>query len=166
MRKWQSSFWTTPTPSLSHWLEDYHPKYERSILRWLCMRRDPLRVLGGARRNDQLSLPGLSDGERQRLSGNGADGFGLGSLGSTTPCRASYGRRQPEHSKARVCSQCGTPLFASSLARPEFIGVKVSSFDDPSWFAPEADVWMASAQPWDFMDPSVSKFNKNRSRQR
>ena len=67
--------------------------------------------------------------------------------------------------RREFCSRCGTPLFASSLARPEFIGVKVSTLDDPSWFAPEADVWVASAQPWDFMDPSVSKFDKHRSRQ-
>jgi hypothetical protein len=64
--------------------------------------------------------------------------------------------------RREFCRICGTPLFASSLARPGFLGVKASSLDDPSWFAPEADVWVASAQPWDAMDPGVPKFDKNR----
>jgi hypothetical protein len=64
--------------------------------------------------------------------------------------------------RREFCAVCGTPLFASSLARSDFVGVKASSLDDPSWFAAEADVWVASAQPWDHMNPSVPKFNKNR----
>jgi hypothetical protein len=62
------------------------------------------------------------------------------------------------------CGVCGTPLFARSLARPEFLGVKAASLDDPSWFTPEADVWVESAQPWDYMNPSVPKFAKRRPR--
>lgn len=62
------------------------------------------------------------------------------------------------------CAVCGTPLFAASLARPEFIGVKAASLDDPSWFAPQADVWVESAQPWDSMDPAIPKFPRNRPR--
>jgi len=62
------------------------------------------------------------------------------------------------------CSACGTPLFAASLARPEFLGIKAASLDDPSWFAPEADVWVESAQPWDHMDPDIPKFPRNRPR--
>ena len=60
------------------------------------------------------------------------------------------------------CGVCGTPLFARSLARPEFLGVKAASLDDPSWFTPDADVWVESAQPWDHMNPNVPKFAKNR----
>ena len=59
---------------------------------------------------------------------------------------------------------CGTPLFARSLARPEFLVVKAASLDDPSWFAPEADFWTDSAQPWDHLDPGIPKFAKNRPR--
>jgi hypothetical protein len=66
--------------------------------------------------------------------------------------------------KREFCGVCGTPLFTSSLARPDFVGVKASGLDDPGWFAPEADVWVGSAQPWDHMDPSVPKFKKNRPR--
>jgi hypothetical protein len=64
--------------------------------------------------------------------------------------------------RREFCGVCGTPLFASSLAKPDLVGVKASSLDDPSWFAPEADVWMASAQPWDPIEPGVPQFDKNR----
>lgn len=66
--------------------------------------------------------------------------------------------------KRQFCAVCGTPLFAASSARPEFVGVKAASLDDPSWFAPEANVWVDSAQPWDHMDPDVPQFAKNRPR--
>lgn len=66
--------------------------------------------------------------------------------------------------KREFCGGCGTPLFAGSSARPELLGVKAASLDDPSWFAPEADVWVESAQPWDHMDPDIPKFPKNRPR--
>ena len=51
-----------------------------------------------------------------------------------------------------------------SLARPYYLVVKAASLDDPSWFAAEADVWVESAQPWDYMDPAIPKFPKNRPR--
>jgi len=66
--------------------------------------------------------------------------------------------------KRKFCAVCGTPLFAASSARPEYVSVKATSLDDPSWFAAEADVWVASAQPWDHMDPAIPKFTKNRPR--
>jgi hypothetical protein len=44
------------------------------------------------------------------------------------------------------------------------MGIRAGSLDDPSWFEPTADVWTASAQPWDVMDPRVPKFPKQRAR--
>ena len=61
------------------------------------------------------------------------------------------------------CPDCGAPLFAGSSARSDFIGIKASSLDDPSWFRPAVDVWTCSAQPWDYMDTNRPKFSKNRS---
>jgi hypothetical protein len=61
------------------------------------------------------------------------------------------------------CPDCGSQLFASSSARPEFVGIKAGSLDDPSWFRAAADVWTASAQPWDLMEPSTPKFAKARA---
>jgi hypothetical protein len=62
------------------------------------------------------------------------------------------------------CGECGSPLFASSSARSEFIGIRAGSLDDPSWFQPEAEVWTASVQPWDLLTPDVPHFPRGRRR--
>jgi len=46
----------------------------------------------------------------------------------------------------------GRVLFASSSGRHGFIGIKAGTLDDPSWYAPQRDAWVASAQPWDIVD--------------
>jgi len=63
------------------------------------------------------------------------------------------------------CSECGAPLYASTSRRPDVIGVRAGSLDDPTWYRASADVWTASAQPWDVMDSGVSKFPRDRSRE-
>ena len=62
------------------------------------------------------------------------------------------------------CGECGSPLFASSSAREQFIGVRAGSLDDPSAFAPQAEVWVASAQSWDHLDPDLPAYARNRPR--
>ena len=42
--------------------------------------------------------------------------------------------------------------------RPDIVGVRVCTFDDASWFRPEANIFVKSAQPWDHMDPAVPMF--------
>lgn len=61
--------------------------------------------------------------------------------------------------------EVGVPFFGGCAcgAKRGFVGVKASSLDDPSWFAPEADVRVASARPWDPIEPGVPKFDKNRA---
>src|SRR6478736_2080354 len=44
------------------------------------------------------------------------------------------------------CGNCGTPLY-----------VQGCTLDDPSWFKPDADIFMKSAQPWDHDQPNVPK---------
>jgi len=60
------------------------------------------------------------------------------------------------------CSGCGAPLYASTSARPDVLGIRAGSLDDPRWFRAAADVWTESAPPWDIMDPRVPKFPKDR----
>ena len=55
------------------------------------------------------------------------------------------------------CPQCGSPLFSKLSAMPEVMGLKAASLDDPSWFKPTMDIYTASAQPWDHMNPELSK---------
>jgi hypothetical protein len=61
------------------------------------------------------------------------------------------------------CRHCGSPLFAFSSARIEFIGIRAGSLDDPSWFRPTADVWVASGQPWDLLHPDTKNYAQGRT---
>ena len=56
------------------------------------------------------------------------------------------------------CGDCGPPLYVQVSTRPDIVGVRVCTFDDPSWFRPEANIFMKSAQPWDRGDPAVPAF--------
>src|SRR5262245_36874624 len=60
------------------------------------------------------------------------------------------------------CGRCGSPLYASTSARPDFVGIRAASLDDPTWFRASADVWTASAQPWDVMDECIPRFQRTR----
>ena len=53
------------------------------------------------------------------------------------------------------CADCGTPIYVQISTRPDLVGVRVCTFDDPSWFVPEANIFVKSAQPWDTLDPNV-----------
>lgn len=39
---------------------------------------------------------------------------------------------------------------------------RAGSLDDPSWFRPDADVWVASRQPWDLLHPQTKKYAQGR----
>lgn len=55
------------------------------------------------------------------------------------------------------CHDCGSPLFGRRSLSPELLGIRAGSLDDPSWFLPGMDLWVASAQPWDHMNPALPK---------
>lgn len=50
--------------------------------------------------------------------------------------------------KRAFCRDCGTPLFASSSARADYLGVRAASLDNP----------------WDHLDPAIPTHEKNRPR--
>jgi hypothetical protein len=56
------------------------------------------------------------------------------------------------------CGDCGSPLYVQVSTRPDIIGIRVGSLDDPSGFRAEADIFVKSAQPWDHMDPALPKY--------
>ena len=56
------------------------------------------------------------------------------------------------------CPECGSPLFLRVSTRPDLVGIRVGTLDDPSWFRPEADIFVRSAQPWDHMNPDLPKY--------
>jgi hypothetical protein len=56
------------------------------------------------------------------------------------------------------CGDCGSPLYVQVSTRPDIVGVRVGTFDDPSWFKPEADIFVKSAQPWEHLNPDIPKY--------
>lgn len=55
------------------------------------------------------------------------------------------------------CDKCGSPLFAASSARPDVMGIRAASLDDPGWFRAQREYWTHSAQPWDILGPDTVK---------
>jgi hypothetical protein len=58
------------------------------------------------------------------------------------------------------CPTCGARLFGKSAGMPDLTIILAGSLDDPSGFRPGMDIYTASAQPWDHMNPQLPKFTK------
>jgi hypothetical protein len=56
------------------------------------------------------------------------------------------------------CLECGCMLFLRVSARPDLVGIRVGTLDDPSWFRPQADIFVKSAQSWDYLNPHIPKY--------
>ena len=56
------------------------------------------------------------------------------------------------------CAVCGSPVVALLSRMPDMIAIPAASLDDPSWHKPAVDMFTASAQPWDYMNPALAKF--------
>jgi len=56
------------------------------------------------------------------------------------------------------CPDCGAHLYLQVSTRPDLVGIRVGSLDDPSWFRPTAHIFTQSAQPWDYLDPSLPAY--------
>jgi len=56
------------------------------------------------------------------------------------------------------CGDCGSMLFLRVSARSDLVAIRVGTLDDPSGFRPAADIFVKSAQPWDYMDPNLPKY--------
>ena len=57
------------------------------------------------------------------------------------------------------CAECGAPIAATQEAFPVYI-IYAASLDEPGAHQPTMDIFTASAQPWDHMDPALAKFPK------
>jgi hypothetical protein len=57
------------------------------------------------------------------------------------------------------CPECGSPLFSRLSGMSGVVGVRVGSLDDPSHYRAVMDIFVASAQPWDHMNPELPKFS-------
>jgi len=57
------------------------------------------------------------------------------------------------------CPDCGSMLFLRVSAKPDLVAIRVGTLDDPSGFQPAADIFVKSAQPWDYMNPNLPKYS-------
>ncbi len=55
------------------------------------------------------------------------------------------------------CSDCGSPLFIINEENTNARALYAGSLDDPSWYEPSRNIYVASAQPWDLMHPDLPK---------
>ena len=62
--------------------------------------------------------------------------------------------------KRGFCASCGARLFSLPPFAPEVMVIMAASLDDPSVFKAGMNIYTASAQPWDYMDPALPKFPK------
>ena len=58
------------------------------------------------------------------------------------------------------CPTCGSPVYQTYPASPEFFTIHAASLDDPSRFAPQAVTYAVRAHAWDQLDPALTKFEK------
>ena len=58
------------------------------------------------------------------------------------------------------CPECGARLFGKTSAMPDLAMIAAASLDDPAQYAPQLDIYVSSAQPWDHMNPALPKFPK------
>ena len=62
------------------------------------------------------------------------------------------------YNKRGFCAECGPRISGGETA--DGIGVTASILDDPGLFCPQMDIFTTDAQPWDWMNPELPKFEK------
>ena len=55
------------------------------------------------------------------------------------------------------CADCGSQVVARLEKFPDLFGLQAGGLDDPSIYRPTVEVFTASAQPWDHMNPEIKK---------
>jgi len=58
------------------------------------------------------------------------------------------------------CPTCGTPVYLTFSAMPDFIAVNAASLDDPGQFRPQAITYSVSGHAWDTLDPALPAFER------
>uniref|UniRef100_UPI0037210BC0 GFA family protein n=1 Tax=Limnothrix redekei TaxID=132606 RepID=UPI0037210BC0 len=73
---------------------------------------------------------------------------------STYSVRASSGAQTTRS----FCPTCGSPLFATGEARPDFTSIRFTTLDDQSNFYPALDIWTSSAASWVCLNEELPHF--------
>jgi len=66
-----------------------------------------------------------------------------------------------ESGGSNFCASCGVQLFSRPDGNRHLIAIKVGTFDDPSEFHVNADIWLQSAQPWHRSHDGAQQFQEN-----
>jgi hypothetical protein len=101
----------------------------------------------------------------QRATGSAyfaAVGVSVAAFRLTTGTPGYYEKRADSGNLMRraFCPQCGSPLFLTTSTRPDLVVLYAGSLDDPSWVRPARDIYVESAQPWDYLNPELPKFSQ------
>nr|WP_321983122.1 GFA family protein [uncultured Lichenicoccus sp.] len=63
--------------------------------------------------------------------------------------------------RRRFCPTCGTSLFSAATCRPDVMGVRAGTLDDPAPARPGSFIWTGSAPEWGLSDPAVPHFERH-----
>lgn len=58
------------------------------------------------------------------------------------------------------CPTCGSPVYLTFAAMPDFFTIHAASLDDPSRFKPQAVTYAVRGHAWDHLDPALPKFER------
>jgi hypothetical protein len=58
------------------------------------------------------------------------------------------------------CPTCGSPLYLTFKAMPQFMAVHAASLDDPGRFKPQAITYASRGLAWDPLDSTLQSFVK------
>lgn len=56
------------------------------------------------------------------------------------------------------CPVCGSQLFGKPEIAPGMLAIRAGTLDNPAYYQPQMDIYVASTQPWDVMNPDLPKF--------
>ena len=56
------------------------------------------------------------------------------------------------------CRECGTPIYAQSSARPQFMTFRFGFLDEPHGLVPEMAIWTAEKPDWAMLDPALPSY--------
>jgi hypothetical protein len=64
------------------------------------------------------------------------------------------------HMHRRFCPHCGVHLFSAAEERPQLLIVRLGTLDDPTPFAPQANIWTSEAPSWARIDADMPGFER------
>lgn len=56
------------------------------------------------------------------------------------------------------CPVCGTPVYAQSAVRPQFMTFRLGFLDEPHGLAPEMAIWTSEKPAWAKIDPELPSY--------